>query len=143
MAALGPGVTHLKEGDRVGVAWLHSACGHCDFCLSGWETLCLGQRNSGYSVNGSFAQYALGGADYLGRIPTGLSFVDAAPILCAGVTTYKGLKETEARPGEWVVIPGVGGLGHVAIQYAKAMGLHVAAVDLGAEEDGAGAKARS
>jgi propanol-preferring alcohol dehydrogenase len=134
VAALGSGVRHLKEGDRVGIAWLHSACGHCGFCLSGWETLCLEQKNSGYSVDGSFAQYALGQADYLGRVPKGLSFVDAAPILCAGVTTYKGLKETNARPGEWVVISGVGGLGHVAIQYAKAMGLHVAAVDLGPEK---------
>jgi propanol-preferring alcohol dehydrogenase len=131
---LGPGVTHLKEGDRVGIAWLHSACGHCEFCLAGWETLCLEQKNSGYSVNGSFAQYAVAQADYLGRIPTNLSFVDAAPILCAGVTTYKGLKETDARPGEWIVISGVGGLGHVAIQYAKAMGLHVVAVDLGPEK---------
>jgi propanol-preferring alcohol dehydrogenase len=131
---LGAGVTHLKEGDRVGIAWLHSACGHCEFCLAGWETLCLEQKNSGYSVNGSFAEYALGQADYLGRIPKSLSFVDAAPILCAGVTTYKGLKQTMARPGEWVVISGAGGLGHVAIQYAKAMGLHVAAVDLGPEK---------
>jgi propanol-preferring alcohol dehydrogenase len=131
---LGPGVTHLKLGDRVGLAWLHSACGHCNFCLSGWETLCLEQKNSGYSVNGSFAQYALAQADYLGRLPENLSFVDAAPILCAGVTTYKGLKETETRPGEWIVISGVGGLGHVAIQYARAMGLRVAAVDLGPEK---------
>jgi propanol-preferring alcohol dehydrogenase len=134
VAALGPGVTHLKEGDRVGIVWLHSACGHCKYCQSGWETLCLEQKNSGYSVNGSFAQYAVAQADYLGRIPENLSFVDAAPILCAGVTTYKGLKETDTRPGEWVVISGVGGLGHVAIQYAKAMGLHVAAVDLGPEK---------
>jgi propanol-preferring alcohol dehydrogenase len=134
VVALGPGVSHLKEGDRVGIAWLHSACGHCDFCLAGWETLCLEQKNSGYSVDGSFAQYALAQADYLGRIPNNISFVDAAPILCAGVTTYKGLKETGARPGEWVVISGAGGLGHVAIQYAKAMGLHVAAVDLGPEK---------
>src|SRR5579864_870165 len=134
VAVLGPGVTHLKEGDRVGVVWLHSACGHCEFCLSGWETLCLEQKNSGYSVNGSFAQYAVAQADYLGRIPKNLSFVDAAPILCAGVTTYKGLKETNTRPGEWVVISGVGGLGHVAIQYAKAMGLHVAAIDIGPEK---------
>src|SRR6202050_4186392 len=134
VVALGAGVKHLKEGDRVGIAWLHSACGHCDFCLSGWETLCPTQEMSGYSVNGTFAEYALGQADYLGRIPDGLSFIDAAPILCAGVTTYKGLKQTQARPGEWVVISGVGGLGHVAIQYAKAMGLHVAAVDLGPEK---------
>ena len=134
VAELGPGVTHLKVGDRVGIAWLHSACGHCKFCLSGWETLCPEQQNSGYSVNGSFAQYALAQADYLGRLPDNLSFVDAAPILCAGVTTYKGLKETETRPGDWVVISGIGGLGHVAIQYAKAMGLRVAAIDLGPEK---------
>src|SRR5258707_3307378 len=134
VAALGAGVKHLKEGDRVGIAWLHSACGHCEFCLSGWETLCLQQQNSGYSVNGSFAQYAIGQAGYVARIPKNLSFVDAAPILCAGVTTYKGLKETATRPGEWVVISGVGGLGHIAIQYAKAMGLHVVAVDLGPEK---------
>lgn len=134
VVALGPGVTHLKEGDRVGIAWLHSACGHCEFCLSGWETLCREQNNSGYSVNGSFAEYALAQADYLGRIPDRVPFVDAAPILCAGVTTYKGLKVTDTRPGEWVVISGAGGLGHIAIQYAKAMGLHVAAVDLGPEK---------
>ena len=134
VVALGPGVTHPKEGDRVGIAWLHSACGYCEFCLSGWETLCLAQKNSGYSVNGSFAEYAVVQADYVGRIPKALSFVEAAPILCAGVTTYKGLKETDTRPGDWVVISGVGGLGHIAIQYAKAMGLKVAAVDLGPEK---------
>src|SRR5579864_6782686 len=104
VVALGSGVTHLKMGDRVGIAWLHSACGHCEFCLSGWETLCPEQHNSGYSVNGSFAEFAVAQADYLGRIPETLPFVDAAPILCAGVTTYKGLKQTGTRPGEWVVI---------------------------------------
>ncbi|HTV57376.1 MAG TPA: alcohol dehydrogenase AdhP [Verrucomicrobiae bacterium] len=134
VVALGPGVTHLKEGDRVGIAWLHSACGHCEFCLAGWETLCKEQKNSGYSINGSFAEFALAQADYVGQIPRNLSFIDAAPILCAGVTTYKGLKETEAKPGQWVVVSGAGGLGHVAIQYARAMGLHVAAVDLGPEK---------
>jgi propanol-preferring alcohol dehydrogenase len=132
--AIGPGVKHLKEGDRVGIAWLGSACGYCEYCLSGWETLCLKQQNSGYSVNGSFAEYAVAEADYLGRIPDKLSFTEVAPILCAGVTTYKGLKQTDTRPGEWVVISGVGGLGHIAVQYAKAMGLHVVAVDVGAEK---------
>jgi len=134
VAKLGREVKHLKEGDRVGIAWLHSACGHCEFCLTGWETLCPAQHMSGYSVNGSFAEFALGDADYLGRLPDKLSFIDAAPILCAGVTTYKGLKQTQARPGEWVVISGVGGLGHIAVQYAKAMGLHVAAIDIGQEK---------
>jgi alcohol dehydrogenase, propanol-preferring len=134
VVARGRGVTRLKEGDRVGLAWLYSADGQCEFCLSGWETLCPVQKNSGYSVNGSFAQYALAEADYLAPIPSQLSFVDAAPILCAGVTTYKGLMETGVRAGEWVVISGAGGLGHVAIQYAKAMGLHVAVVELGVEK---------
>jgi propanol-preferring alcohol dehydrogenase len=134
VAKVGPGVKHLKEGDRVGIAWLHDACGHCEFCLTGWETLCHAQNMSGYTVNGSFAEFAIGHADYVGRIPDKVSFIDIAPILCAGVTTYKGLKQTGARPGEWVVISGVGGLGHVAVQYAKAMGLHVAAIDIGPEK---------
>lgn len=130
VAALGPGVTELKLGDRVGLAWLHSACGQCEHCIGGWETLCMKQQNSGYSVNGAFAEYVLASAAYVGRIPDGLDFATAAPILCAGVTTYKALKETEARPGQWVMISGIGGLGHVAIQYARAMGLHVAAIDV-------------
>src|SRR5262249_30180579 len=130
VSALGRGVTGLKEGDRVGIAWLHDACGGCEYCVTGWETLCPEQRNSGYSVNGSFAEYAIGAAPYVARLPQKPDFAEIAPILCAGVTTYKGLKETDARPGEWVVVSGVGGLGHIAIQYAKAMGLHVAAVDV-------------
>lgn len=130
VAATGPGVTEVKEGDAVGVPWLHSACGACSYCVSGWETLCEGQRNTGYNVNGGFADYVLARAAYAGRLPAGADFAAIAPILCAGVTTYKGLKETEARPGEWVAISGIGGLGHVAVQYAKAMGLHVAAIDV-------------
>lgn len=128
--ALGAGVTGLKIGDRVGIPWLHDACGRCEHCLSGWETLCPNQHNTGYSVNGGFAEYTIARADFAARIPDALSFADAAPILCAGVTTYKGLKETEARPGQWVVISGIGGLGHSAVQYARAMGLHVAAIDV-------------
>jgi propanol-preferring alcohol dehydrogenase len=127
---LGSGVTSLHKGDRVGVPWLHSACGECEFCLTGWETLCPLQQNTGYSVDGGFAPYVLAPAPYVVRLPDGLEFVAAAPILCAGVTTYKGLKETDTKPGDWVVISGVGGLGHLAVQYAKAMGLHVAAVDV-------------
>jgi propanol-preferring alcohol dehydrogenase len=130
VTALGSGVTALKEGDRVGIPWLHQACGICEYCVTGWETLCAEQQNSGYSVNGGFAEYAVAPAAYVGRLPRSLDFVSVAPILCAGVTTYKGLKETEAKPGEWVVISGIGGLGHVAVQYATAMGLHVAAVDV-------------
>ncbi|WP_423824164.1 alcohol dehydrogenase AdhP [Salinisphaera sp. SPP-AMP-43] len=134
VARVGPGVTHLEEGDAVGIAWLHDACGRCEYCTTGWETLCESQHMSGYTVNGSFAEYAIGHADYVARLPDNVDFASIAPILCAGITTYKGLKETEARPGEWVAISGVGGLGHVAIQYAKAMGLHVAALDVTAEK---------
>ena len=130
VAAVGAGVTHVKEGDRVGIPWLYSACGYCTHCLGGWETLCESQQNTGYSVNGSFAEYALGNADYVGHLPANVGFVEIAPVLCAGVTVYKGLKVTDTRPGDWVVISGVGGLGHMAVQYAKAMGLNVAAVDV-------------
>ena len=134
VAAVGAGVNSLKEGDRVGVPWLHSACGECDYCLTGWETLCPSQQNTGYSVDGGFAEYVLAPTAYVGHLPDGIDFVQAAPILCAGLTTYKGLKETGAKPGEWVVVSGVGGLGHLAVQYAKAMGLHVAAVDVAEEK---------
>ncbi|WP_033921975.1 zinc-dependent alcohol dehydrogenase [Sphingomonas sp. 37zxx] len=130
VAARGREVTDLKEGDPVGVPWLHDACGHCEHCGGGWETLCESQHNTGYNVDGGYAEYVVAPAAYVGRLPDRPDFVALAPILCAGVTTYKGLKETEAKPGEWVVISGVGGLGHVAIQYAKAMGLHVVAVDI-------------
>ena len=117
-----------------GIAWLHDACGVCEHGVTGWETLCESQHNSGYGVNGSFADDAIGSAAYVGRLPGRPDFSALAPILCAGVTTYKSIKETEARPGEWIVISDVGGLGHVAIQYAKAMGLRVAAVDVTSEK---------
>ena len=130
VAAIGAGVTGLSEGDSVGVPWLHDTCGQCEYCLTGWETLCPVQRNTGYSVNGTYADYVLAKAEFVGRLPAGADLEQIAPILCAGVTTYKGLKETEARAGEWVAISGIGGLGHVAVQYAKAMGFTVAALDV-------------
>jgi propanol-preferring alcohol dehydrogenase len=130
VAAVGAGVTQVKMGDAVGVPWLHDACGQCEFCLTGWETLCPSQHNTGYSVNGTYAEYVLAKADYVGHLPAGADLEQIAPILCAGVTTYKGLKETEAKAGEWVAISGIGGLGHVAVQYAKAMGFNVAALDI-------------
>jgi len=130
VVATGAGVGHVREGDRVGIPWLYSACGHCEHCLGGWETLCETQQNTGYSVNGGFAEYALADADYVGLLPRHVGFVEIAPVLCAGVTVYKGLKMTDTRPGDWVVISGIGGLGHMAVQYARAMGLNVAAVDV-------------
>ncbi|WP_072572318.1 alcohol dehydrogenase AdhP [Granulibacter bethesdensis] len=130
VVAVGSGVRHVKEGDRVGVPWLYTACGHCKHCLGGWETLCEEQQNTGYSVNGSFAEYVVADPNFVGHLPENVSFVDIAPILCAGVTVYKGLKVTDTKPGDWVVISGIGGLGHLAVQYAKAMGLNVIAVDI-------------
>lgn len=130
VSAVGRGVKEVKEGDKVGVPWLHTACGKCDYCTSGWETLCESQQNTGYSVNGGFAEYALADPRFVGHVPNGASFIEIAPVLCAGVTVYKGLKMTDAKPGQWVVISGIGGLGHLAVQYAKSMGFHVAAVDV-------------
>lgn len=134
VAALGAGVTGIREGDAVGIPWLHDACGVCEYCRTGWETLCESQHNSGYSVNGTYAEYALARAAFVGRLPPDPDFAALAPILCAGVTSYKGLKETDVRPGQWVAISGIGGLGHLAVQYAKAMGLHVVALDVSDEK---------
>jgi propanol-preferring alcohol dehydrogenase len=130
VSAVGAGVTLVKEGDRVGVPWLYSACGHCEYCLTAWETVCGKAEFGGYTKNGGFAEYIVADPNYVAHIPKGLSAINAAPLICAGITTYKGLKETEAKPGEWVAISGCGGLGHLAIQYAKAMGLYVCAVDI-------------
>ena len=130
VSAVGAGVSRVKEGDRVGVPWLYSACGYCEHCLQGWETLCEKQENTGYSVNGGYGEYVVADPNYVGLLPDSVGFVEIAPILCAGVTVYKGLKVTDTRPGQWVVISGIGGLGHVAVQYARAMGLRVAAVDI-------------
>ncbi len=130
VAKVGAGVTWVKEGDRVGVPWLHTACGHCEHCITGWETLCDSQQMTGYSVNGGYAEYVLADPAYVGKLPDSLEFAPAAPVLCAGVTVYKGLKVLDCKPGDWVVISGIGGLGHMAVQYAKAMGFHVIAVDV-------------
>jgi propanol-preferring alcohol dehydrogenase len=130
VVAVGSGVSIVKEGDRVGVPWLYSACGHCEYCLSAWETVCPEAKFGGYTANGGFADYILADPNYVAHIPAGLSAIEAAPLVCAGITTYKGLKQTEAKPGQWVAVSGVGGLGHLAVQYAKAMGLLVCAIDI-------------
>jgi propanol-preferring alcohol dehydrogenase len=130
VSAVGAGVTLVKEGDRVGVPWLYSACGHCEYCLTAWETVCAEAKFGGYTQNGGFGEYLIGDPNYVALIPDGLEAQLAAPLICAGITTYKGIKVTEARAGEWIVISGAGGLGHLAIQYAKIMGLQVCAVDI-------------
>ncbi|CAF0713858.1 unnamed protein product [Adineta steineri] len=119
---------HLKKGDIVGVPWLHSTCLHCEYCLTGRETLCKGQSNSGYSCDGCFAEYALMDANFAVKLPEGMDPYTSAPLYCAGVTVYKALKVSQVRPGEWVSIVGVGGLGSVAVRYAVAMGMRVVTV---------------
>lgn len=134
VTAIGPGVTHRAVGDRVAIAWLGRACGRCDYCISGWETLCQKQLNSGYSVDGAFAEYAVADAAYVVPVPQEVTSLDAAPLTCAGVTTYKAIKVANIRPGERVAIFGIGGLGHLAVQYARLVGAEVIAVDLTEEK---------
>ena len=127
---LGTGVTTRAVGDRVAIAWLGYACGECRHCIGGWETLCESQQNSGYSVDGTFAEYALVPAAFATPVPDAVSSRDAAPLTCAGVTTYKAIKVARVAPAETVAIFGIGGLGHLAVQYARILGAIVIAVDI-------------
>jgi propanol-preferring alcohol dehydrogenase len=128
--ALGRGVTSRAVGDRVAIAWLAYACGECSYCIGGRETLCASQQNSGYSVDGTFAEYTVVAAAFATPVPDAVSSVDAAPLTCAGVTTYKAIKVAGVAPAETVAVFGVGGLGHLAVQYARIAGGFVIGVDV-------------
>jgi len=128
--ATGPGATLHKPGDRVAIAWLGSACGHCHHCVAGWETLCEAQQNSGYSVDGTYAEYAVADDRYVVDVPDEVSSFDAAPLTCSGVTTFKAVKVARLQPGETASIVGIGGLGHLALQYSRVLGARVIAVDV-------------
>jgi propanol-preferring alcohol dehydrogenase len=128
--SVGSGVEILEEGQRVAVPWLGKACGVCEYCTSGWETLCKSQLNTGYSIDGSYAEYVKASAAYVAKVPDGIDPLEAAPLTCAGVTTYKAMKLSKARPSDLVVVFGVGGLGLMALQYARIAGASVVAVDL-------------
>jgi propanol-preferring alcohol dehydrogenase len=132
--ALGAGVTGRAVGDRVAIAWLGSACGRCRYCIGGWETLCESQQNSGYSIDGTFAEYTVVAAAFATPVPDAVSSQDAAPLTCAGVTTYKAIKVARVAPAELVAVFGVGGLGHLALQYARIAGGFVVAVDVEADK---------
>lgn len=127
---VGAGVSSRSVGDRVAIPWLGYACGECRYCIDGRETLCEQQHNSGYSVDGAFAEYAVANAKYVVPVPDGVTPLDAAPLTCAGVTTYKALKVAGIKPTERVAVFGVGGLGHLGVQYARIMGGTVIAVDI-------------
>jgi propanol-preferring alcohol dehydrogenase len=131
---VGPGVTTPRVGDRVAMPWLGAACGTCEYCVDGWETLCESQVNTGYGVNGSYAEYATANAAYVAQVPEAVDPLDASVLTCAGVTTYKAIKLSGARPGALVAVFGIGGLGHLAVQYAKISGATVVAVDINDEK---------
>jgi propanol-preferring alcohol dehydrogenase len=130
VTALGDGVRGLGEGDRVAIPWLGYACGACEYCASGRETLCPNQQDSGYTIDGAYAEYAVADAAFVGKVPPGIDPLDAAPLSCAGVTTYKAVKVAGTRSSDLVAVFGIGGLGHLAVQYARIAGASVAAVDL-------------
>jgi alcohol dehydrogenase, propanol-preferring len=127
---IGDGVSSRRLGERVAIPWLGHACGHCGYCVSGRETLCLEQRNTGYGVDGGFAEYVVADAAFVVPVPEGVTAFDAAPLTCAGVTTYKAIKVADIVPSERVAIFGVGGLGHLAVQYANIVGGTVIGVDV-------------
>ena len=128
---IAPDVKNLKVGDRVSVAWFFEGCGACEYCTTGRESLCRTVKNAGYSVDGGMAEQCIVTADYAVKVPEGLDPAQASSITCAGVTTYKAIKEAQLQPGQWTVIFGAGGLGNLAVQYAKKVfNAHVVAVDI-------------
>ncbi|MBU9850955.1 alcohol dehydrogenase AdhP [Rahnella aceris] len=116
---IGPGVTALKVGDRASVAWFYKGCGHCEYCTTGNETLCRQVINAGYTTDGGMAEECIVSADYAVKVPDGLESAAASSVTCAGVTTYKAVKVSGIQPGKWIAIYGLGGLGNLALQYAK------------------------
>jgi propanol-preferring alcohol dehydrogenase len=127
---VGAGVTHIKVGDRVALPWLGFACGVCDLCVSGEETFCEKQLNPGLNMDGGYGQYTKAFADYVGVVPKGIDPFEAAVLSCAGLTTFKAVKVANVGPGDLVAVFGIGGLGHLALQYAAIAGATVVAVDL-------------
>lgn len=127
---LGEGVTSRTIGQRVAMPWLGHACGECRYCIDGRENLCEKQYNNGYAVDGAYAEYMVADARFAVPVPDGVPPLDAAPLTCAGVTTYAAIKAAHVVPGERVAIFGVGGLGHLAVQYARLVGAQVVAIDV-------------
>jgi propanol-preferring alcohol dehydrogenase len=134
IVALGDGASQHAVGDRVALPWLGQACGHCRYCVGGWETYCLTPQYMGYTMHGSYAEYAVAYDSHVVTVPEGVSSFDAAPLTCAGVTTYKAVKVARPQPAETAMIVGIGGLGHLALQYANVFGTTSIAVDVHEEK---------
>jgi len=130
VVAVGEGPSDIGVGDRVALPWLGHACGHCKYCVTGWETYCPTPQYMGYTIDGSYAEFAIGYASHVVKVPEEISSMDAAPITCAGVTTYKALKVAKPQPSETAMVVGIGGLGHLALQYARIFGTRTVAVDV-------------
>jgi propanol-preferring alcohol dehydrogenase len=130
----GEAVGHLDVGDRVGVAWIHWTCGECELCKEGLENLCLAQKITGATVDGGFAEFIRASASHALRVPDSLTSEEAAPLFCAGVTTYRAIKNAQIRRGQRVAVFGVGGLGHLAVQIARSLGAEVWAADISDEK---------
>lgn len=130
----GTEVNSLDVGDRVGVAWIHYACGVCELCLEGNENLCPRQQITGATVDGGYAELMTAKASHVVKVPDALTSEEAAPLFCAGVTVYRALKKTNIQQGQRVVVFGIGGLGHLAVQIAKSFGAEVIAIDINDEK---------
>ena len=130
----GAEVRQLQIGDRVGVPWIHWTCGECEFCREGNENLCRQQKITGVTVDGGYAEFVKAPASHALRIPDGLSSAQAAPLFCAGVTVYRALKHAGISPGQRLAVFGIGGLGHLAVQFGKALGAEVVAIDITEEK---------
>ena len=130
----GAAVQDLQIGDRVGVPWIHWTCGECEFCREGNENLCRRQKITGVTVDGGYAEFVKAPASHVLRIPDSLSFIQAAPLLCAGVTVYRALKHANILPGQRLAVFGIGGLGHLAVQFGQALGAEVVAIDISEEK---------
>jgi len=132
---LGPGVEGWRAGERVGVGWHGYHCGYCDRCRGGDFVTCVNQRITGFDFDGGYQQYMVVSATALARIPEGLTFAEAAPLMWAGVTTYNALRHSRATAGELVAVHGIGGLGHLAVQFARQFGFRVAAISRGKDKE--------
>lgn len=130
VVAVGDGSVPVAVGDRVALPWLGHACGRCRYCISGSETYCVAPQYMGYTMDGSYAEYAVAYGSHVVKVPDGVNSFDAAPLTCAGVTTYKALKVARPQPAEIAMVVGIGGLGHLALQYARVFGATTVAVDV-------------
>jgi D-arabinose 1-dehydrogenase-like Zn-dependent alcohol dehydrogenase len=133
--AVGPGVTGWKSGQRVGVGWNGGYCGYCDHCRRGEFFACVRGQVTGISFDGGYGEYLVAPASAVARMPDDLAPADAAPLMCAGVTTFNALRNSGARPGDVVAVLGLGGLGHLGVQYAAKMGFHTVGIARGADKE--------